>query len=170
LSKCDDEKRLREALQGLSKMRDLYVTEFIGVADDSGVFQKIRAFYIDGELYPIHLLRGEHWEVGRRGDRLKIMHEQKWMQEDEARCLKDLPSYLGETNYTALLDFMGEIGLDFCGVDFAVGPDGKIVIFEANPAMRHHYDHVITASYIKPAHDRASAAFNQMIAARSTER
>jgi glutathione synthase/RimK-type ligase-like ATP-grasp enzyme len=65
---------------------------------------------------------------------------------------------------------MGEIGLDFCGVDFAVGPDGKIVIFEANPAMRHHYDHVITASYIKPAHDRASAAFNQMIAARSTER
>jgi glutathione synthase/RimK-type ligase-like ATP-grasp enzyme len=170
LSKCDDEKRLREALQGLSKMRDLYVTEFIGVADDSGVFQKIRAFYIDGELYPIHLLRGEHWEVGRRGDRLKIMHEQKWMQEDEARCLKDLPSYLGKTNYTALLDFMGEIGLDFCGVDFAVGPDGKIVIFEANPAMRHHYDHVITAPYIKPAHDRASAAFNQMIAARSTER
>lgn len=88
------------------------------------------------------------------------------MQEDEARCLDDLPSYLGTTNYTALLNFMGKIGLDFCGVDFAVDPAGKLVIFEANPAMRHHYDHVTTAPYIKPAHDRAGAAFNQMIAAR----
>ena len=167
LSKCDDDLSLREALGSLSKMRDLYVTEFIDVAGDSGVFQKIRAFYIDGDLYPIHLLRAEHWEVGRRGDRLKIMHAQTWMQEDEANCLNDLPNYLGTTNYNALLDFMGEIGLEFCGVDFAVDPAGKLVIFEANPAMRHHYDHVITAPYIKPAHDRASAAFNQMIAARS---
>ena len=166
LRKCDDHQSLREALHALSKMRDLYVTEFIDVADDSGVFQKIRAFYIDGDLYPIHLLRGEHWEVGRRGDRLKIMHEQSWMREDEAHCLNDLPDYLGATNYTALLDFMGEIGLEFCGIDFAVDPAGKLVIFEANPAMRHHYDHVSTAPYIKPAHDRASAAFNQMIAAR----
>ena len=166
LSKCDDEKSLRNALQGMSKMRDLYVTEFIDVADNAGVFQKIRGFYIDGDLYPIHLLRGEHWEVGRRGDRLKIMRNQIWMQEDEARCLDDLPSYLGTTNYTALLNFMGKIGLDFCGVDFAVDPAGKLVIFEANPAMRHHYDHVTTAPYIKPAHDRAGAAFNQMIAAR----
>lgn len=167
LSKCDDEKSLRNALQGQSKMRDLYVTEFIDVADDSGVFQKIRAFYIDGDLYPIHLLRGKHWEVGRRGDRLKIMHEQSWMREDEAHCLNDLPDYLGATNHTALLDFMADIGLDFCGVDFAVDPDGKLVIFEANPAMRHHYDHVTTAPYIKPAHDRAGAAFNQMLATRS---
>lgn len=166
LSKCDDHQSLREALHGLSKMRDLYVTEFIDVAGDTGVFQKIRAFYIDGDLYPIHLLRGEHWEVGRRGDRLKIMHEQSWMQEDEAHCLNDLPDYLGATQHNALLDFMTEIGLDFCGVDFAADPDGKLVIFEANPAMRHHYDHVTTAPYIKPAHDRAGAAFNQMIAAR----
>ena len=106
------------------------MTEFIDVADDSGVFQKIRAFYIDGRVYPIHLLRGEHWEVGRRGDRLKIMHEQSWMREDEAHCLNDLPDYLGATNHTAILDFMAEIGLDFCGVDFAVAPEGKLVIFD----------------------------------------
>ena len=167
LSKCDDDQSLREALGSLSKMKDLYATEFINVASDQGVFQKIRAFYIDGDLYPIHLLRAEHWEVGRRGDRLKIMQEQSWMQEDEAHCLNDFPDYLGVTNHTALLDFMAEIGLDFCGVDFAVDTDGKLVIFEANPAMRHHYDHVTTAPYIKPAHDRASAAFNQMLAIRS---
>ena len=170
LSKCDDDRSLREALQGLSKMRDLYVTEFIDVADNTGVFHKIRAFYIDGDLYPIHLLRGEHWEVGRRGDRLKLMREQSWMRDDEAHCLNDLPDYLGVTNHTALLGFMAEIGLDFCGVDFAVAPEGKLVIFEANPAMRHHYDHVTTAPYIKPAHDRAGAAFNQMLAIRSQTR
>ena len=163
LSKCDTDQSLREALAGLSKTRDLYVTEFIDVSSDEGIFQKIRAFYIDGDLYPIHLLRGEHWEVGRRGDRLKIMSQQRWMREDEAHCLSDLPDYLGATNHAALLDFMADIGLDFCGVDFAVDPAGKLVIFEANPAMRHHYDHVTTAPYIKPAHDRASEAFNTMI-------
>ncbi|MDB2378814.1 hypothetical protein N9V97_08245, partial [Luminiphilus sp.] len=170
LSKCDTDQSLREALEGLSKMRDLYVTEFIDVASDEGVFQKIRAFYIDGDLYPIHLLRGEHWEVGRRGDRLKIMSEQRWMREDEAHCLNDLPDYLGATNHAALLNFMADIGLDFCGVDFAVDPAGKLVIFEANPAMRHHYDHVAVAPYIEPAHDRASEAFNKMIASRITTR
>ncbi|MDB2691722.1 TauD/TfdA family dioxygenase [Luminiphilus sp.] len=163
LSKCDTDVALRESLKGLSSKRDLYVTEFINVANEQGVFHKIRGFYIDGDLYPVHLLRAEHWEVGRRGDRLKIMSEQTWMQEDEASCLNDLAAYLGATHHSALLAFLGDIGLDFCGVDFAVGPDGKLVIFEANPAMRHHYDHVKTAPYIKPAHDRASEAFNEMI-------
>ena len=169
LSKCDNDAALRESLEGLSSMRDLYVTEFIDVANEQGVFHKIRGFYIDGDLYPVHLLRAEHWEVGRRGDRLKIMSEQTWMQEDEASCLNDLAAYLGATHHSALLAFLGDIGLDFCGVDFAVGPDGKLVIFEANPAMRHHYDHVKIAPYIKPAHDRASEAFNQMIGSRSTQ-
>ena len=170
LSKCDTDTALRESLEGLSSKRDLYVTEFINVANEQGVFHKIRGFYIDGDLYPVHLLRAEHWEVGRRGDRLKIMSEQTWMQEDEASCLNDLAAYLGATHHSALLAFLSDIGLDFCGVDFAVGPDGKLVIFEANPAMRHHYDHVKTAPYIKPAHDRASEAFNQMISVRSTKR
>ena len=77
------------------------------------------------------------------------MREQAWMQEDEANCLNNL----GATNHSALLAFLGDIGLDFCGVDFAVGRDGKIVIFEANPAMGHHCGHVKTTPYIKPAHD-----------------
>ena len=169
LSKCDNDAALRESLEGLSSMRDLYVTEFIDVANEQGVFHKIRGFYIDGDLYPVHLLRAEHWEVGRRGDRLKIMSEHTWMQEDEANCLNDIAAYLGATNHNALLALLGDIGLDFCGVDFALGPDGELVIFEANPAMRHHYDHVKTAPYIKPAHDRASEAFNQMIGSRSTQ-
>ena len=92
------------------------------------------------------------------------------MRDDEVHCLDRFDDYLGRERLAALMQFMARIGLDFCGIDFGIGPQGQVVVFEANPAMRHHYDHVAVAPYIKPAHDRASEAFNKMIASRITTR
>ena len=90
------------------------------------------------------------------------------MRDDEIHCLDQFDDYLGRERLTALTHFMTRIGLDFCGVDFGIAPQGQVVIFEANPAMRHHYDHVTTAPYIEPAHDRATQAFNDMLNSRIT--
>ena len=47
LSKCEPNAALYESLEGLSSMRDLYVTEFINVANEQAVFHKILSVYID---------------------------------------------------------------------------------------------------------------------------
>lgn len=166
LSLSADKASLAAALNALNPHTDAYATEFVDISDTSGVFQKIRCFFIDGQLYPVHNLRSHNWEVGRRGDRLQVMGREQWMRDDETHCLDRFDDYLGRDRLAALTQFMTKIGLEFCGVDFGIDPQGRVVIFEANPAMRHHYDHVAVAPYIKPAHDRASAAFNQMLTRR----
>ena len=168
LSLSKNRASLATALNALKPHTDAYATEFVDISDASGVFQKIRCFFIDGQLYPIHNLRSYNWEVGRRGDRLQVMSRESWMRDDEIHCLDQFDDYLGRERLTALTHFMTRIGLDFCGVDFGIAPQGQVVIFEANPAMRHHYDHVTTAPYIEPAHDRATQAFNDMLNSRIT--
>jgi len=169
LSLASDSASLATALDALNPQVDAYATEFMDISDASGIFQKIRCFFIDGRLYPIHNLRSHNWEVGRRGDRLQVMSRERWMRNDEIHCLDRFDDYLGRERLAALTRFMTKIGLDFCGVDFGIDRLGRVVIFEANPAMRHHYDHVAVAPYIEPAHDRATQAFNDMLNSRVTQ-
>ena len=53
--------------------------------------------------------------------------------------------------------------LDFFGIDFCVLPDDRLLVFEANAAMRHNFDHVAAFPYTKPHLDRISTAFTNMV-------
>jgi glutathione synthase/RimK-type ligase-like ATP-grasp enzyme len=49
--------------------------------------------------------------------------------------LADLPAVLGPRAIAALSAIAAELDLDYAGVDFAVAPDGRLLLFEANPGM-----------------------------------
>ena len=54
---------------------------------------------------------------------------------EEASFLGDMPATLGSKAMAALERIRDRLGLDYAGVDFAVGPDGDLLLFEANATM-----------------------------------
>jgi hypothetical protein len=54
---------------------------------------------------------------------------------EEAAFLADMPGAIGQRAVAALAAIAAELALDYAGVDFAVAPDGRLLLFEANPGM-----------------------------------
>ena len=125
-------------------------------------FRKMRVFFIDGRLYPVVCHIDRIWNV--HGDNRKdVMLQHKWMMEEEVRFASDCKGYLGADAYQALHAIHGVIGLDFFGIDFTLRPDGSILVYELNPAMRHSYKHARNFPYLQPSLEAITQAFNRMI-------
>jgi hypothetical protein len=88
-------------------------------------------------------------------------------REDEL-FLADMPTAIG-ARAVAALERIGELlDLDYGGIDFALGPAGEVLFFEANAAM------VVTPptddakwAYRRPAVERVVAAVRAMLIARA---
>ena len=123
---------------------------------------------IDGVIYPLHLAISRNWKVHYF---TSDMADQPGHRREEPRFLADMPAVLGDKAMAALERIRDALGLDYAGVDFAIGPDGDLLLLEANATM------VIA----EPSRDERSAyrrgavaklldAVAAMIMARSTRR
>jgi hypothetical protein len=54
---------------------------------------------------------------------------------EEARFLGDMPGAIGAAGVAALQRIEAALGLDYGGVDFGLGRDGDVLLFEANATM-----------------------------------
>jgi glutathione synthase/RimK-type ligase-like ATP-grasp enzyme len=63
------------------------------------------------------------------------MADQPDHRAEEARFLADMPGALGDKAMKALARIRDVLGLDYAGVDFGLGRDGDLLLFEANAAM-----------------------------------
>jgi len=54
---------------------------------------------------------------------------------EEAAFLGDMAAALGDKATTALKEIQNALGLDYAGIDFGLGPDGELLLFEANATM-----------------------------------
>ena len=84
-------------------------------------------------------------------------------QEDERRFLSDHETYLGAKAYNALHAIRDTIDLDFFGIDFTLDSEQEVIVFEANAAMRHNFDHAGKFPYTRPHLERISCAFKAMV-------
>jgi glutathione synthase/RimK-type ligase-like ATP-grasp enzyme len=100
-----------------------------------GYARKYRVMFIGGQLYPLHLAAGLHWKVHYYSS---AMAENAALREEEGRFLRDMPAALGPRAMKALGALEAALGLDYAGVDFALHPAGKVIVFEANAAMIIH--------------------------------
>lgn len=130
--------------------------------DGLGRFRKQRVFFIDGEMFPVVDLRSDHWNL-HSADRYRIMADDPGAQNEELRFLQSPASVLGSAHIGRLAEIDRTIGLDFLGIDFTPLQDGRLLVFEANAAMRHNYDHLERFPYRKPFLDKISAAFDRMM-------
>ena len=83
-------------------------------------------------MFPLHLAISHSWKVHYF---TSAMAENAAHREEERRFLENMPAVLGERAMAALDRIRSEVGLDYFGVDFALAPDGSVLLFEANAAM-----------------------------------
>ena len=56
-------------------------------------------------------------------------------REEERRFLHDMPGVLGPRAMRALERVRAALGVEYGGIDFALAPDGAVLLFEANATM-----------------------------------
>ncbi len=111
-----------------------FVSPFIDYRNDDGYFRKYRIIIVDGEVFPYHLAISPNWMVHYYN---APMTEQAWMREEEERFLADCPTVFGQLMDT-LRAIARRLELDYVGVDCSIDRDGRLLLFEADPAMIVH--------------------------------
>ena len=125
----------REALTGalgtLAGER-LLAIEYLDARGPDGMARKYRVMFIDGVLYPLHLAISSDWKVHYFS---ADMARNAAFREEERRFLHDMPGVLGPRAMRALERVRAALGVEYGGIDFALAPDGALLLFEANATM-----------------------------------
>lgn len=140
-------------------------------APDHPLYPKYRAFLIGGELYPTHVRFGYgDWNV-HMPEHKPTIKRFPWLYEWEERYFADPAATLPEGMWAKLREAMQTVGLDYLGIDFAVineGDDaGRLIVFEANAAMRNFLDQLEQDIPAHTASARAVEAAHQQFVARA---
>ena len=156
-----DPAAMLDAAAGLSP-GDIYLTEFVDFRSADGRFRKLRIVFVDGEPFPVHLAIGDHWlshyfRTGMAGDAA--------LRGEEAAFLANPAAAIGRRGWDALASLPARVGLDFFGVDAAMGRDGRLVVFECNAAMLvRHADRPAAFDYKRVPAERVRDAVSRLLA------
>jgi hypothetical protein len=143
----------------------LLAIECLDARGADGMARKYRVMIIDGGLYPLHLAISSDWKVHYF---TAAMAGNAAYREEESRFLEDMPGILGAKAMAALAAIGAALDLDYAGVDFAVAPDGSLLLFEANAAMTiNPPDADAMWDYRRPAAEQALTAAREMLRRRS---
>ena len=110
----------------------LLLIEWLDVRDARGDARKYRVMMIGGELFPLHLAVSRDWKVHYFTADMAARADHR--REEEA-FLADMSGVLGPLAMTALARISATLGLDYAGIDFGLGPEGELLLFEANATM-----------------------------------
>jgi glutathione synthase/RimK-type ligase-like ATP-grasp enzyme/Tfp pilus assembly protein PilF len=145
--------------------RELFAIEYLDARGCDGKARKYRVMMIDKQLYPLHLAISENWKVHYF---TSDMADKESHRQEEARFLEEMPAVLGEQAMRALGHVRDALGLDYAGVDFGLGGDGNLLLFEANatmviarPGSEAHW------AYRRAAVERILAAVTEMMMAKA---
>ncbi|MHB8461087.1 MAG: tetratricopeptide repeat protein [Vulcanimicrobiaceae bacterium] len=113
-----------------------YVAPFIDYKNADGYYRKYRIICVDGVPFPFHLAISDKWMIHYYN---APMRDHFWMREEEQRFLADLPGTMGTVACDALRAIATRTDLEYVGVDCSILPDGRLLVFEADPAMIVHH-------------------------------
>jgi hypothetical protein len=111
---------------------ELLAIQYLDARGGDGMARKYRVMFIDGAAYPLHLAISSHWKVHYFS---ADMAREARFREEERRFLDDMPAVLGARALQALERIRASLGLEYAGIDFALAPDGSVLVFEANATM-----------------------------------
>jgi glutathione synthase/RimK-type ligase-like ATP-grasp enzyme len=116
----------------LPSMDEMYLTSYCEYQSADGNFRKYRVIYVDRQPFPYHLAIGSQWLLHYgTADMLCA----PWKTEEERRFLDDPAAVLGAAAWEALHEIGRRMDLDYCGIDFSMLPDGRVLVFEVNATM-----------------------------------
>jgi tetratricopeptide (TPR) repeat protein len=145
-------------------MRDddtIYATAYHDYASPDGFYRKYRAIFVDRKPYPYHLAISRDWLVHYFS---ADMEAHPWKLAEELAYLDDAPGVLGNRGYAAVEAIARRMDLDYCGADFSLLPDGRVLLFEANATMLvHPEDENSVLARKNPYVARIFAAFDDLV-------
>ena len=112
-----------------------YVTEYVDYCSMDGYYRKYRIIFIDRIPYPYHLAISPYWLVHyETADMLSA----GWKLAEELAFLRMPAQVLGSEAMGAIKAIGLALDLDYCGIDFSLLSDGRVLVFEANATMLVH--------------------------------
>jgi len=139
-----------------------YASNYVDYLSSDAYFRKYRIAFVDRQPYPYHMAIGKHWIVHyETADMLTA----EWKRAEELAFLNNPRAALGDKAMDAIEKMGLAMNLDFCGVDFTLLPDGRVLVFEANATMLiHPEDEGGILQYKNIYVQKIFDAFNQLIA------
>jgi glutathione synthase/RimK-type ligase-like ATP-grasp enzyme len=116
---------------------DHYMIQYVDYRSADGFYRKQRTLFVDGRPFPYHQAISGDWLVHHD---TAGMDDSADRRTEEARFLADPAAVLGARGMAAIEAIGRALDLDYCGVDFAVLADGRILVFEANATMLTHFE------------------------------
>lgn len=153
----------RDALDGFVPFNapSYFATRYHDYRSPDGYCRKYRIAFVDREPLPYHLAIGTHWLVHYD---TADMPAHAWKLDEERRFLDDPAAALGPEAMAAIAVIGRALDLDYCGIDFSILPDGRVLVFEANATMLVHPEAADSPLAFKNAAvGRIFAAFNTML-------
>ncbi len=139
----------------------LLVIDYLDARGADGWARKYRVMFIDGMMYPLHLAVSADWKVHYFSAQ---MRDSERHRSEERGFLHDMRAVLGARAIAALDGVQAALGLDYAGVDFALGADGRVLLFEANATMAlNPPDADPIWDYRRPAVEAAMQAATRML-------
>ena len=160
LAKVGSSDELRAYLQRVEAPA-FYVMPFVGYANADGYFRKYRIFVVDGKPYPCHLGISPDWMIHYYN---APMREHEWMREEERRFLTHFEDVFPQNLRDAMSAAARILELEYTGLDCSIASDGRLLLFEADPAMIvHAADDPVVFGYKHAAAHAIFDAFAKMI-------
>jgi len=140
---------------------EFFISCFIDYSGADGQFRKARVILIDGEPFVCHMAISSHWMIHYLN---AGMAEDAAKREEEARFMAEFDTGFARRHRAALAAINDAIGLDYLGIDCAETADGRLLVFEVDPAMVvHALDPVELYPYKPAAMQKLFAAFRAML-------
>lgn len=138
-----------------------FVTPFIDYRSPDGLYRKYRVVLVDGRPFASHMGISEHWMIHYLN---AGMAESAAKRAEEAAFMANFDQHFAVRHAAALAAIQQAIGLDYLGIDCAEDRDGRLLIFEVDPAMVvHAMDPVEVFPYKQPAMRRIFDAFRTLL-------
>lgn len=112
-----------------------YLTTCHDVRSADGFFRKYRVVFVDRQAFAYHLAISSHWMVHYFS---ADMAAHPWRLEEESGFLSDPRHAIGARAWAVIEAIASRMDLDYAGIDFALLPDGRVFVFEANATMLVH--------------------------------
>ncbi len=164
LARVGDPLEMRAYLEDRDE-HDFFTVPFIDYSNDDQLFRKYRVMFVGGIPYACHLAISPRWMIHYYN---AAMAEHQWMRDEEARFIADMSSVFNGALAAALAEIAAAIPLDYFGIDCAIAPDGRLLLFEADAAMLvHGTDPPDLYPYKRAGFERIKAALTALIADRA---
>lgn len=115
-------------------LRSCTVTDFVDFRSGDGLWRKYRMVYAGDRLFRRHVLTDREWNLTRAARR--FMRDRPQLVAEEQEWINRPVTLESDSVEARVMHQFRALQLDFGAIDFALPPDGDLVVFEINACLQ----------------------------------